>query len=82
MAECILCKRIEMKFWQQVYRIAPPISIATHHFLTPPPHQPLAQFCVQFWLLFHGQGHLVLLNSIQEDHHPTKPFTPTTPKLP
>ena len=27
-------------------------------------HNPLAEFCVQFWSLFHGQDHLVLSNSI------------------
>ena len=26
----------------------------------PDPHHPLAEFCVQFWSLFHGQDHLVL----------------------
>ena len=29
------------------------------------PHHPLAEFCVHFWSLFHGQDHLVLSNSIR-----------------
>ena len=29
------------------------------------PNHPLAEFCIQFWLLFHGHDHLVISNSIQ-----------------
>ena len=29
------------------------------------PHHPLVQFCVQFWSLLNGQGHLVLSNSVR-----------------
>ena len=32
---------------------------------TPSSHHPLAEFCVQFWSLFHEQDHLVLSNDRQ-----------------
>ena len=48
----------------------PPLDPHLHHPSIPRPpsrtspnHHPVAEFCIQFWTLFHGQDHLVLSNS-------------------
>ena len=53
----------------------PPTNhLDSHHPPTHPPpgpHHPLAEFCVQFWSLFHGQDHLVLsIPSIDKNNKP------------